>query len=418
MNKLLLCTALIIISLQGKIFAQTFQEKLDKMSKTEKTFSDITNEVRIRDFVYLKEGKMILELDKGSDYQFLNNLNSILTQLRKDVAFYKDSLDNYTGSIKIDYVVDADHNYRQVRFTKHKPIGNNFVVKDNEVSKLKIEDDSIRILLHVKDPEINTAVRMSAAKRKKYKGQILEPGRTISSMGDSSKKMLVSYAPQKTLIITFCLDNYYDISKIIADSAVINHTIDTLAAVAKTTKAPFYTIGYAPGEAKDTRYSFWKYRKVNFKSNEKDLAKGTDQLVINGGVGVGLVKNTLSPMGDIGIEIDKQWRGLPTAGPSFLRLSTTPYFFFDKDVKNNTIVNDNWFANLEFGYYNSKGKNRFSLGAGYLYAERGNVFQKQTFKAFINMQFGKITVVPEFICNDNFKQIYPGITLKLMNLGN
>jgi hypothetical protein len=420
------------MSALGKVFAQDndtyyinqdhpapFQDKLDKMSKTEKTFSDITNEVRIRDYVYLKEGKMILELDKGTDYQFLKNLNSILMQFRKDVAFYKDSLGDNTGGVKIDYVVDAGHNYRQVRFKKHNPNGNSFVIKDNEVSKLKIEDDTVRILLHVKDPEINTAVRMSAAKRKKYNGQTLEPGRTISSLGDTTKKMLVKYTPQKTLIITFCLDNYYDIDKIIADSVVINHTIDTLATVAQHTTAPFYTIGYAPGETKDIRYNtFWKYRKVNFRANEKDLAKSGDQLIINGGVGAGLVKNTLAPMGEIGIEIDKRWRGNPTGGNDFIRLSTTPYFFFDKSAQNTTVVNDNWFVNLEFGYYNAKGKNRFSMGAGYLYAEKGDVFQKQTYKAFVNMQMGRVTVAPEFICNNNFKQIYPGITLKLLNIGN
>ena len=432
MNKLLLCTALIILSVQGKLFAQEnndtyyinedhptpFQNKLDKMSKTEKTFSDITNEVRIRDYVYLKEGKMILELDKGTDYQFLKNLNPMLRQFMEDIAFYKDSLGDNTGGVKIDYVVDADHNYRQVRFKKHKPNGNSFVVKDNEVSKLKIEDDTVRILMHVKDPEISTTLKMSAASRQKYRAHA-KPGRTLVELGDSTKKVMLKYAPQKTLIITFCLNNYYDIDKIIADSMVINHTIDTLATVAQHTTAPFYTIGYAPGETKDIRYNtFWKYRKVNFRANEKELAKGGDQLVIDGGVGVGLVKNTLAPMGDIGIEISKHWRGLPTSGNSFLRLSTTPYFFFDKDAKNNTVVNDNWFVNLEFGYYNSKGKNRFSMGAGYLYAERADVFQKQTYKAFINMQFGKITVAPEFICNDNFKQIYPGITLKFINLGN
>ncbi len=432
MNKLLLGTALILMSVQGKLFAQDnndtyyinqdhptpFFEKLDKMSKTDKTFSDITNEVRIRDYVYLKEGKMILELDKGTDYQFLNNLNPMLRQFRKDIAFYKDSLGDNTGGVKIDYVVDAGHNYRQVRFKKHNPNGNSFVIKDNEVSKLKMEDDTVRILLHVKEPEVTTVVRMGAAKRKKYKGQILEPGRTISSLGDSTKKMLLKYSTQKTLILTFCLDNYTDIDKIIADSVAVSHTIDTLATVAQHVKSPIYTIGYAPGKTKDVRYTYWKYRKVNFQSNEKDLAKSGDQLVIDGGVGVGLVKNTLAPMGDIGIEISKHWRGLPTSGNSFLRLSTTPYFFFDKDAKNNTVVNDNWFVNLEFGYYNAKGKNRFSMGAGYLYAERGNVFQKQTYKAFVNMQLGKITVSPEFICNDNFKQIYPGITLKFINLGN
>lgn len=427
MNKLLLCTALIILSVQGKLFAQEnndtyyinedhptpFQDKLDKMSKTEKTFSDITNEVRIRDYVYLKEGKMILELDKGTDYQFLRNLNPMLTQFRKDVAFYKDSLGDNTGGVKIDYVVDADHNYRQVRFKKHKPNGNSFVVKDNEVSKLKIEDDTVRILMHVKDPEISTTLKMSAVSRQKYRAHA-KPGRTLVELGDSTKKVMLKYAPQKTLIITFCLNNYYDIDKIIADSMVINHTIDTLATVAQHTTAPFYTIGYAPGETKDIRYNtFWKYRKVNFRANEKDLAKTGDQLIINGGVGAGLVKNTLAPMGEIGIEIDKRWRGNPTGGNTFIRLSTTPYFFFGQNAQNHTIVNDNWFVNLEAGFYGTNGKTRTSLGIGYLYAEKGDVFQKQTYKAFANMLFGKVTVCPEFICNDNFKQIYPGITLKL-----
>ncbi len=382
MNKLLLCTALILMSAQAKLFAQDNNDIHTVKSKTHRVFCGSEMKMYILNYVYLRNGEMSIALQGNESYKYLKNLTAALIDFRKAIAFYNDSLVGNTGSVTIDFVADEDHGYKKLRIKRHPADGDLFLTKTGEVSRLKVEGDTVKILFH-----------------------------TIESANPD-------WGPYYDATVSFNLDNYTDIDKIIADSMILKHTIDTLITVAEHTKAKRYTVGYCPGETRYPAYQFWKFRKVNYRATEKDLVKGTDQLVINGGVGVGLVKNTLSPMGDIGIEIDKQWRGLPTAGPSFLRLSTTPYFFFDKDVKNNTIVNDNWFVNLEFGYYERKGKNRFSMGVGYLYAERGNVFQKQTYKAFINMQFGKITVVPEFICNDNFKQIYPGITLKLMNLGN
>lgn len=123
-------------------------------------------------------------------------------------------------------------------------------------------------------------------------------------------------------------------------------------------------------------------------------------------------------MADLGAEINIHSRIEPTGGTCFMRLSTTPYFFFDKNMQGSTTVQDNWFVNMEGGTESEDHKKRVSIGAGYLYAEKGAYFQKTTIKAFASMRVNKyFTVAPEFICNNNFKQIFPGITVKMLTLG-
>jgi hypothetical protein len=403
MKKQIVFAALILMSLTGRVYAQGIYYGqpngsanswwAEKMTKTQRTFGVITNRLSIRDYVYLPYGKMIIELDKSSDLAYVHHLDSLLALFVKDVAFYRDSLASNNGSVAIDYVVDPGHDYRELRFKKYDADGSAFVRKNNDVSKLKIEDDTVRLLLHIKEPITAKHVRV---------------------VGMDGKVVLnTQQYLQKTIRVTFCLDNYYDVSKAIADSATLRHVVDTLAEAAQHIRSWGYTIGYAPGQSRDPRYYKWRYRQVKVVADEKDLAKSGDVIEVNGGVGVGLVKNTLSPMGDIGIEINKRWSGSPYNNYSFLRLSSTPYFFFDNGTPGKTFVQDNWFVNLEAGNENREKKTRVSFGVGYLYSVKGNYFQKETFKGFVNIRMAGFTLSPEFIFNDNFKQIYPGLTVKL-----
>ena len=128
-------TLLIIISMNGKLFAQSQEldeyKKIGNWSKTEKTFN-ATLLPNFRDFVYLKDGKMILDMINVSDYKYLDKIDSILGQFKKDIAFYKDSLENGTGSVRIDYLINSSREYRQIRFKKHQPEGDIFVNRHGE----------------------------------------------------------------------------------------------------------------------------------------------------------------------------------------------------------------------------------------------------------------------------------------------
>ena len=402
MNRIILCAALILVSLPGKTFAQndnepTWFKKTGRMSKTEKTFSNVNGPVRLRDYVYLRNNaRMILELGSAGEFSKLKGLDSVLLQMREDIAFYKDSLENGSGNVRIDYVTHEDQEHREIRFEKHHPNGDMFVVRNGETAKLKIEEDTIRILMHVLGKEVPAKHKMAG----KHMPDAIGP-----------------FRPQTTILVMFCLDNYTDIDKVIWDPEMLHHIIDTLAFVSTpkrkrpNSEDPYSTIVYRPFSTTQTA-DYPRYLKVKYVlDSEYTWRQRGGTLTINGSAGIGQVRNEIVPTAEIGIGIYGRWKAIPTK-QSYLRLSATPYFFFDKDAQGRYIVNDNWFVNLAFG---TESKDiDYSCGIGYLYAERGGYFQNTTMKAFLNIGLSKhIAIAPEYIFTNNFKQIFPGITLKV-----
>ena len=398
MKNLILGTGLIAISLQGRLYAQTDHtsaySKFMLRSKIEQTFNLDGRFFRIRDFVTLKEGRMILDLYKVSDYESFKNLDSILTVFRKDVAFYKDSLDaNLTGGMRIDYVLSDDYSFKKIRFKRHNGDGEIFMNKDGEIARLKFEQDTIRIIIQKSMPGIA-----------RHKSQPCD----------------VPYSVQAT----FILGNYYDIDRVIGDK-VLAGIIDTLekSSQPKKTKKKYYqlpfTIVYNPyynGKSGLDRIEWL----MNNEYDHFGLPHKPRFLSVNATIGVGLVRNTVTPTADIGIQYNKYW--YPDMHNLF-RLSVSPYCFFDKDAQGNFILNDNWFINADIGSSYDNGQTGYvggwfgkecTFGVGYLFAGKGGYFKNSTFKLFTDvMQIRGITIVPEFIFTNDFKQIFPGITVKV-----
>ena len=102
-------------------------QRLWHLSKSEKMFN-IAEVPNISDYVYLKNGKMIFEMREVADYKYFKNLDSVLLQLRQDIAFYKDSLENGIGNVRIDYALQEGDKTRKVRFIKYNVIGDIFVI--------------------------------------------------------------------------------------------------------------------------------------------------------------------------------------------------------------------------------------------------------------------------------------------------
>ncbi|MCW3122185.1 MAG: hypothetical protein JWQ38_1677, partial [Flavipsychrobacter sp.] len=127
MKKLILSTVLILISLQAQLYAQNDyvsagMKRMSVKSKAELTFNANEEMIYIKDFVVLKQGRMILELNSMKDYESFRNLDSILQLLRKDIAFYKDSLDaDPTDHVRIDYALNEEYAFKKIRFKKYKP---------------------------------------------------------------------------------------------------------------------------------------------------------------------------------------------------------------------------------------------------------------------------------------------------------
>lgn len=407
MKKMILPLVLILISMQAPLYAQTtttdFYKQVRKRSRTESTFN-INYMPNIGDYVYLKNGKMIVEAHRPPDYQGLSNIDSILMQLQTDIAFYKDSLENGTGNVRIDYTIKHDRNYRQIRIKKYKPDGDAYIALNDETERLKIEQDTVRLIIDV-------------------------PYKT-------------NYRPKKAPVgyyypvqVTFILNNYADVAKIIGEKDVIRHAIDTLSSVRtkKENKAPFKfpsSCIYRPyaNELSDSLMKQYN-RVIHFVKFNQLLKEEYGQFklyqypdrkfVAYGNISGGLVRNTLAPGADLGFSIITPGRRGEIREYEFSTFYLSSLFFFEKNAAGDYLTRDNWFVNFESGSTYDADMlgvkvNGISLGAGYLVRQSGDYFRKATFRVFMGVRLRSgISMYPELIATNSFKQVFPGITMKI-----
>ena len=390
MKKLILITVLTLVGLGPGLYAQSYLAKQMSKTKTELTFNANDGLINIRDFVVLKEGRMILELSDLDDYESFRNLDSLLTVFKKDIAFYKDSLSaNPTGNVRIDYAISPEYSFKKIRFKKYNADGNIFMNQDGDIARLKFEQDTVRIII-----------------------QKIKPGIARGKHAPCS----VNYSVQAT----FVLGNYYDIDKVLEDK-VLNDIVDTLykASQTKRLKDKKYpeplSIVYNPYYS--GKNSFKRYEGL-LNNEYETVPHKIRYFSIHADIGAGLVRNTLVPTADIGMQYNKYF-GDHSNDHNIYRLSAAPYYFFDKNEAGNYIISNTWFINADIGsIYDKSAPGWFgkeaTIGIGYLVAQKGGYFQKTTFKIFTDILIvPEITIVPEVIFTNNCKQIFPGFTLNV-----
>ncbi len=389
MKKTILCLALMLISQAGSLFAQDGNYSAEyranqNRSKTDKTFNIWTLHINLRDIVQLKDAKMTLEMQNITDFENFKKLDSILMNFMKDIAFYKDSLDmQAAGHVRIDYVISPEYSFKKIRFKKYYPDGDIYINRSGETSKLKLEQDTIHIIVE----------------------KLLH-----------KSKCAIPYNIQAT----FVLDNYTDVDKIIADRAELHRILDTLEKENRTKQTdkphryPEMTIVYNPYFFGPN--SFIKRKGVD--AGNLSLIHDHDYINFNANVGAGVVLNTVAPFAEFGASLISQWlRGTRTY--SFYKMFASSYYFFERDAAGNISVKDNWFINASVGTNWGKAApgwvgHNADFGVGYLVSQKGNYFKSTTFKVFTDIRLANgINLSPEFIFTNNFKQIYPGISLKV-----
>ncbi len=416
MKKLLFMLALAVAGTAGKAHAQMHDDirysdresrRYKAMSATEKHFNAGTW-VSVRDFVYLKnDTKAIFELRSIQDYPMFHGIDTILAHLIADIGFYHDSLDNGSGSIRIDYSIHNGDARRELRFIKHPQPGDAFVIHNGDTHRLKVEHDTVRIIIQNVKPA-------------KYLPATLKtPDTTVHNYTGS-----YFYPIQLTLI----LNDYRNIGKLLAEKDIIVHAIDTLASV-RTGKEnnPFFpqpsSVIFRPyGGGEYTRSArMVKFRMLLEEEYGQVYAYSLPQhrFAFYGNISTGLVRNTLAPGAEAGITLLTHYRRGYQRDYAFTSLYSSALFFFERGAGREFHTHDNCFVNLETGTTNDKEilgvKIRsISIGGGYLFAQQGDVFSGTTVKLFagIRLPVG-LTLYPEVIATDNFAHIFPGMSLKI-----
>ncbi len=404
MRQLTLCLALAVASVAGNVCAQTLLLEMDhtEANATEERFN-AGKYVNIQDRVYLKGGVVYFDLKSVKDYEGLMGIDTVLRNLLNDIQFYHDSLENGSGNVRIDYSLTVGKNHRELRFIKYPQRGESFVLQDGETQRLKIESDTVRIVWHLFADmfEKKTTTKQDDV-------TVVHPPRKI-----------MMYKVQTTLI----LDKYTDIQKIVAEKDVLLHAMDTLASVrtGKEITEPYLHPSWCrfrPYVSDSFRYTrFYKSANLNV-TRDGNFSYWHPRLsfFVNGGAGV--VRNSISPITDIGISWNRYLRR-KDAGHFFTALSASPCFFFERDSDRNFYASSCWFVNLEAGgSFNEEmlgmKLKSYSWGVGYMALQTGDIFKGITTKVFFNARLANgLFFCPELLATDTFGQIFPGITVKV-----
>jgi hypothetical protein len=391
MKKLILSSLLALASMTGMLHAQTNEptdrDKQQGRSKTDRTFNIWGLQINIRSVVQLRNSKMILELQNVGDYQNFMNMDSLLAVFKKDIAFYKDSLEtNGAGHVRIDYVISPEYTFKKIRFKKYPADGDIFVNRGGEVSKLKLEQDTVHIIIE----------------KLLYKTRCTIP---------------------YTIQATFLLDNYTDLNKVFADKEEANRIMKTLESESHSPKEnkpgryPELSIFYNPYFT--GKGSLKRYKGVGIDNRSGiSFLHDNDQLTLHGNIGAGLTMNTLVPTAELGLAINSPW-GHGSKTFSFFRLYASSFYFFEKTAEGSYSLKDNYFVNFSLGSEYDKPERNWvgkvaDFGVGYLLSPKGSYFKGTTIKVFTDIKLmNGLTVAPEIISTNNFKQFFPGLTLKI-----
>ncbi len=393
MKKLILFAALIVISLGSNLYAQNGYYdgvvKAMNTSKEELTFNAKEGLINVRAFVVLKQGRMILDLSDLKDYESFRNIDSLLQEFLKDIAFYKDSLSkNPTGNVRIDYVLNSEYTFKKIRFKLYQPESKIFLNRDGEISKLKFAQDTVRLVIEKSKPGIS---RSKVA------------------------PCMIPYSIQ----VTFLLDNYYDIQRIVAEGA-LQGIIDTLEKKSHNKKTD-KSIYSHPVTLKYNPYYSGKNLNVynNILMNNEYLPRPWSRrpFEMNINLGAGLVRSNVASYSEIGIQYNN-YTDKTNRDRDVFRLSLSAFTFFDKNAAGEHILNGNAFINISIGsIYENNSANWLGdaavFGIGYLVVNNGGYYKNTTFRSFTDFMIKpKFTISPELTFTDNFKQIFTGITLK------
>ncbi len=414
MKRIILCIALLIAVAHGDVYAQEYLAKRFKeyhsSTPTEQRFMG-SMYANINDFLYLKNGKMIFELVDLNDYNSIRGIDTVMEQLLEDISFYRDSLENGSENVRIDYIVNNPGAHREMRFIKYNQRGETFVKRDGKTERLKIEQDTVRIIYN----------------RVNYKSEGEGVMFGTDKSGKKAKIRLGKAAWIYPVQVTILVNDYRDIRKVLTERDVIKNSMDTLIAARSKKEAdmPTFQPTACIFHPYTTNYRIKEQRLVKFPHLlKKEYGQYNDwrtpaQLSFYTNGCVGVVRNTLSPFAEVGISLKDRVYENRKSSYFFTLLSVSPFFFFKHDDKDSYWVEDNWFINLERGgsFKNDilgfKSK-QYSYGLGYLAIQKGDYFKGTTVKFFISATIlNGVTLSPELIATDTFRQIFPGMTMKI-----
>ena len=143
MQKTALALLGLLLSIAGNLCAQDNK----KQSADTRLFEPPDNSIGINYRVNLGKGNILrIDLANGFDLHSLANIDSIVNLFLDDMQAFHDSLADPLTVKHLDYLIDTS-GVRKLRIRQYRPAASSFVLDHNGPSILRVEQDTIRILI-------------------------------------------------------------------------------------------------------------------------------------------------------------------------------------------------------------------------------------------------------------------------------
>ncbi|MFT3911762.1 MAG: hypothetical protein QM737_20225 [Ferruginibacter sp.] len=355
---------MLLISINGKLFAQK--------NNADKVFEMPANSITRIFFIDLDKGdKIKLELGDLDDLDAITNLDSILRVFIQDIEPLKDSLADELTSKRIDYIVDPSGK-NKLRIQQFAPNGSSYLVNQGFVATMKLEQDTVNILL--------------------------------KAQGGSEQLFKKRSKGFHYYRISFFVNNLGNLT------GYMNGRLQNSIASLQKNATDKWVNG------KDGMMYSKKDRSISSNMSRGQVTIG-DFLTFRLSADIQNYKNYFVPSlsGTVMIVTNRNAikREYSFTGES--------HFTFARDDKGKLQTFRNGFLTLAYSQVNT-GRERLYLGYspsfsfGWLARQRGNVYEKNTFKiGFGNVKLfnGQVKLEPLIYFNDFFKGVTPGIRLSL-----
>jgi hypothetical protein len=143
MKKAFIAMLSLLLSIAGTLRAQ----ENEKPSPEDRLFNAPPLSIGINYRIRLGKGNILrIDLANGYDLRFFKNIDSLLTVFLDDMTAFRDSLADPLTVKQIDYLIDTSGK-KKLRIRQYRPAATTFLLDADGPALLRVEQDTIRILL-------------------------------------------------------------------------------------------------------------------------------------------------------------------------------------------------------------------------------------------------------------------------------
>ncbi len=356
------------LCISGTLCAQ--QKEKPALSPDDQLFELTPGTTVLRFWADLGKGNLLrLELSQRSDLTRFENIDSLLLTFLADMKAFRDSLGDPLTGKRIDYLMDTT-GVKKVRIRQTRLTGNSYLLEGGEPALLRLQQDTIFILLPASAPGKKTT------------------GPVYDRLG-------------------LFLNRYDDLPNFI--TAGLNAKLRSMETTRKV---------WMDWTASGQKDKVVLKTDHSISSDVSSQYKGT--LSLRYAISLQNYKNYFNPSFNLGMTIGTEHNYKKNS----FAADWEPTFIFSSDARGRLQTYRNDF--LVFGYAHTRPKQQgqpgigvwvdidFSLG--YLIGRQGDYFEKHTFRfcaGNIKLASGKIRIQPCMYFNDLFRGVTPGVRITL-----